>query len=111
MRFQIEYGRSTTVRESSNAARLVTSLVDRVRAVPGVRAAGAGTMAIGLAAGVGPAALSVRGMRTVLFGVQPLDGVAFVAAPMLLLAVASAACLIPARRAARIQPNEALRAD
>jgi len=66
---------------------------------------------IGLAAGVGLAALSVRGMRTVLFGVQPLDGVAFVAAPMLLLAVASAACLIPARRAARIQPYEALRAD
>jgi predicted lysophospholipase L1 biosynthesis ABC-type transport system permease subunit len=46
-----------------------------------------------------------------LYGIQPHDAVTFAAAPVLLAAVALAACWIPARRAARINPTEALRME
>jgi hypothetical protein len=68
-------------------------------------------VAIGLAAGLGIAAVATRAMRVVLFGVTPLDPVAFTVAALLLLVVAIAACLIPARRAARIDPADALRVE
>jgi ABC-type antimicrobial peptide transport system permease subunit len=66
---------------------------------------------IGLAVGVAVAALSMRAMAGVLFGVTPLDSVAFSVGPFLLFVVACAACLIPARRAAGIDPTKALRAE
>jgi ABC-type antimicrobial peptide transport system permease subunit len=44
-----------------------------------------------------------------LYGVQPHDAITFAVAPVVLAAVALAACWIPARRAARINPTEALR--
>jgi predicted permease len=44
-----------------------------------------------------------------LYGIQPHDAITFAAAPVVLAAVAWAACWIPARRAARINPTEALR--
>jgi putative ABC transport system permease protein len=66
---------------------------------------------IGLVAGVGLATFATRAMASALFGVTPLDPVAFSAAPLMLLVVACAACLIPARRAAAIDPAEALRAE
>jgi len=46
-----------------------------------------------------------------LYGIQPHDAVTFASAPALLAAVALAACWIPARRAAQINPTEALRAE
>jgi predicted permease len=46
---------------------------------------------------------------TFLYGIQPHDAVTFIAAPLVLAAVALAACWIPARRAASINPTEALR--
>ena len=46
-----------------------------------------------------------------LFEVQPTDVVTFAAVGALLLAAALLACLIPARTAARIDPQHALRAD
>jgi len=48
-------------------------------------------------------------MTTVLFGVSPTDVRVLVAVPAALLAVAIAACLIPASRAARLDPAEVLR--
>jgi putative ABC transport system permease protein len=69
------------------------------------------TVAIGLVAGMGLAMVATRAMTTVLFGVTPLDAIAFTAGPFLLLAVACAACLIPARRATGIAPAEALQAE
>jgi putative ABC transport system permease protein len=66
---------------------------------------------IGLACGIALASLLTRAMSSLLFGVTPLDAVAFSAAPLFLLIVATAACLIPARRAATLDPARVLRAD
>ncbi len=66
---------------------------------------------IGLVVGVVVAAFATRAMASVLFGVAPLDHMAFSVSALLLLAVACTACLIPARRAAAIDPAEALRAE
>ncbi|MEK7402581.1 MAG: ABC transporter permease [Gemmatimonadota bacterium] len=52
-----------------------------------------------------------RFLRTFLFGVAPTDPVTVVAASLLLVAVAMLASWIPARRASRVDPMEALRAD
>jgi putative ABC transport system permease protein len=66
---------------------------------------------LGLGAGVLLAAALTRAMAGALFGVTPLDPVAFVAAPVILVVVACVACVIPARRAVSQDPVEALRAD
>jgi ABC-type antimicrobial peptide transport system permease subunit len=71
-------------------------------------------MAVALAgAGVGlVAALGlVRLMASMLYGVEPLDAVTFVVVPLLLGVVAFGANAIPALRAARVDPVEALRRD
>jgi putative ABC transport system permease protein len=58
----------------------------------------------------GVAALMVtRLMRSVLFGVSPIDSVAYVAAPAFLIPIAFLACLGPAVRAARSDPATVLR--
>jgi putative ABC transport system permease protein len=66
---------------------------------------------VGLLAGMLLATLLTRAMASALFGVTPLDVVAFSAAPLLLLVVACVACLIPARRAVADDPVDALRAE
>ena len=60
---------------------------------------------IGLAAALGVARL----IRTLLFQVAPTDPPTFSAVPLVLAAAALVACWIPARRAARLDPNVALR--
>jgi len=65
----------------------------------------------GLALGLLAAALVTRLLAGLLFGVTPLDPAAFAAAPALLLPIAALACLIPARRAASVDPAEALRSE
>jgi predicted permease len=46
-----------------------------------------------------------------LYGIRPHDAVTFAVVPVLLALIALAACWIPARRAARINPTEALRME
>jgi putative ABC transport system permease protein len=70
---------------------------------------GMGLIAVGLAAGLAAAALLARGIETLLYGVKPWDPVAFLASAAALAAVALLACLLPAARATRIAPSEALR--
>jgi predicted permease len=67
--------------------------------------------AIGLVLGLVGAAALTRLMRAALFGVAPLDPVSFVVAPLVLVPVALAACLLPASRAASADPAQVLRCD
>jgi predicted permease len=64
----------------------------------------------GLVAGVWASAALTRVMSSLLFGVTPHDPATFVAVPAGLLAVSAVACFVPARRAARVDPLQVLRA-
>jgi putative ABC transport system permease protein len=50
-------------------------------------------------------------LRTFLFGVSPLDPLTFSAVTALMLAIALLACSVPARRATRADPLDALREE
>ena len=65
--------------------------------------------AAGIVVGVGAALGLTHFIRTMLYGVAPYDASTVVGGALILLAVALAASWIPARRAARVQPMEALR--
>ncbi len=70
-----------------------------------------GLTGIGVAVGVVAATGLMRLMKSLLFGVSPLDPVTFVAVLMVLAASAVLASYLPARRAAAVNPVEALRAE
>jgi predicted permease len=63
----------------------------------------------GSVVGVGAALLLTRLVKSMLYGIQPYDPTTITAGIVVLLAVALAASWIPARRAAGVQPMEALR--
>jgi predicted permease len=65
----------------------------------------------GLIIGIPVALVFVRLLRSVLFGVEPHDPITIIASILLVLSVAALAAWIPARRAARIDPIEALRCE
>ena len=66
-------------------------------------------VAAGLALGAGGALVLTRVLTTLLFDVRPNDGITYLAVSIGLLLVAIAACLVPARRAASVDPMVALR--
>jgi putative ABC transport system permease protein len=72
----------------------------------GMRLVGAG-----LAVGLGGAVLVARTMDSLLFGVQPFDLPTFVGATVALAVIALIASYMPARRATRVDPLIALRAE
>lgn len=67
--------------------------------------------AIGTTIGLVIALLQGRWLASMLYGVRPNDPLTMVGAVILLLLIASVACLIPGLRAARIRPVEALSGD
>jgi ABC-type antimicrobial peptide transport system permease subunit len=68
-------------------------------------------VAIGCAIGIGGSLLSARVVRNMLYGVSPTDPVVLGGTCVLLIAVALLATWIPARRAASVDPMQALRAE
>ncbi len=66
---------------------------------------------VGLIIGLAGAAGVTRVLQTFLFGVTPTDPIAFVMVTLLLMAVGLMAAWLPARRATRIDPCAALRAE
>jgi putative ABC transport system permease protein len=81
----------------------------RVRAL--VRGRGLLLATVGLVLGFGGALASGRLLEGLLVGVAPRDPVTFAIATLVLLAVALLASDLPARRATRVDPMKALRAD
>jgi putative ABC transport system permease protein len=68
-------------------------------------------VAAGLVVGLIASAGATRLLQSQLFGVEPVDPVAYSAVAVLLLFVAFIACYLPARRAARVDPVIALRTE
>jgi putative ABC transport system permease protein len=66
---------------------------------------------IGLVIGLCGALAAGRALNSMLFGITWLDRVTYLGATILLFVVAGIACLIPARRAASIDPMQALRTE
>jgi putative ABC transport system permease protein len=71
----------------------------------------AGVAGAGALAGCGLALVATRSIRSLLYGVSTTDPITFVVAPLSLIGVAVVASLVPARRAMRADPVEALRSD
>ena len=65
--------------------------------------------AIGIGVGIAGAFAVTRYMTTLLFGVKPIDVITFIGVAVVLAVVVLVACVVPARRAAKIDPLEALR--
>jgi putative ABC transport system permease protein len=67
--------------------------------------------AIGIGIGLVIAIATTRVMSSMLVDVRPTDPITFVVMALLFLGIAAAACWLPARRAARMDPNAALRQE
>jgi putative ABC transport system permease protein len=65
----------------------------------------------GLLFGLGASVAAVKLIESMLYQTRPLDPAIFAAVAAVLLAVAAFACLIPAWRASRIDPMQALRTE
>ena len=68
-------------------------------------------VAIGATIGLAAAILTSQALVPLLFGISKLDPVTYLGVIALLLSVSAIACLIPARRAASVNPVDALRAE
>jgi putative ABC transport system permease protein len=66
---------------------------------------------LGLAAGLAASLEAGRLVRDLLYEIEPLDPAVFAVVAAVLLAVAAFACFVPARRASRLDPMQALRTE
>ena len=72
---------------------------------------GARLGALGIVIGLAGALAVTRFLQTLLFGVSPFDPASFLGVTIVLAAVALLASYVPARRAARVDPVQALRQE
>ncbi|QNI34838.1 ABC transporter permease [Alloacidobacterium dinghuense] len=66
---------------------------------------------IGLVIGVAASIWASRLIQSLLYGTRPLDPIVFVAVSLVLLMIAALSCVMPAWKASRIDPMQALRAE
>ncbi|HMO66778.1 MAG TPA: FtsX-like permease family protein, partial [Verrucomicrobiota bacterium] len=104
----LAYSVSRRTREIGVRMALGAQLGDVLRLVVGQ---GLGLAAVGMGIGLAGAFGATRLLRSFLHGVQPLDPVTFAGVLVLLAAVVLAACWLPGRRAARVDPLVALRTE
>jgi putative ABC transport system permease protein len=104
----VSYTVAQRTREMGVRMALGAAPSDIMRLVLG---SGAGTVAGGLAAGLGCAVLLMRFLETLLFEVNALDPSTLAAAVLTLVAIAAIAHWMPVRRALRVDPATALRQD
>jgi putative ABC transport system permease protein len=76
-----------------------------------VMAEGLSLAALGVALGLMAAFGMTRFMQALLFGVAAHDATTFVLVPVVLFAAAAAGCMVPARRAMRVDPMMTLRSE
>jgi predicted permease len=67
--------------------------------------------AIGIGVGIFASAALTQSLKSLLFGISPLDPITYLAVPLVLAAAAGIASYLPAMRAAAINPVEALRVE
>jgi putative ABC transport system permease protein len=104
----ISYGVVQRSREIGIRMALGARRLEIIRLVVGE---GVLTVAIGIVIGVLAAAGLSRFLESLLYAVRPGDPATFVAIPTLIAAVALAACILPARRAMRVDPATTLRSE
>jgi ABC-type antimicrobial peptide transport system permease subunit len=72
---------------------------------------GAAWVLVGVALGAGGALALASALRAMVYGVNPLNPLSLLAGAVAVLVAAMLACWLPARRAAKVDPMVALRAE
>jgi putative ABC transport system permease protein len=101
----------TTLQRTKEIGIRMALGADARRVVTTVLADGLRPVAMGVVLGFAGAAALARFLSSVLYRVTPHDPMTFACAVCVLGAIAAAACLAPARRAALVDPQEALREE
>jgi putative ABC transport system permease protein len=104
----VSYGVAQRTREVGVRVALGAQRGDVLRLV---LSSGFSLVAIGLAVGLAAAVITTRFLGALVFGVSPVDPATFAAAAIVLSLVALGAHWVPIRRALRIDPATALRAE
>jgi putative ABC transport system permease protein len=102
----VAYSTAQRVREIGIRLALGAERADVLRLIVGQ---GMRLVLAGLVLGLIVAAAATRVLRNLLYSVSPTDAITFLVTSLFLLMVALLACYLPARRASRINPVEALR--
>ena len=101
----------TVSRRSREIGLRVALGASRVQVVGMVLKQGIALTALGSAIGLSLAAVLGRTVASLLYGVSSTDALTFITVPVFLLTISAAACVAPARRAASVDPNRALRCE